>query len=645
VEAAELARVMMELAGNGDGDSSEALPPVRDPVTPSPVSPRAHAALGSSSKRLDGSSSGRSRGGGHEHQHQSSSSSSRSPRTAAVAASGEPDESDADLALKALAAAQAKSSTPPATASAAIVRRESAPPSQTDAAAAAAGEAEAALARRESAPPTQQVLTAAQSQSAVGGTPPNRSVESSPLTAVRARPTLQKTSGVKELFQKPQLAKNAIQIKAPEAKDVYMAGWLLKSRQKRWFILQGKSLFWFKLEQVMASADELRAKAQNELFIHRQRINAVDVPDGAKAFPIVIEPEDAEKEYEIVAPSQYLQTQWCDMLQMALRVKPTPDELARDAESKKASGMGNFRRMLFGRGRTESELDNTKGRDIGVVMAVAHTGHAAYDEKKGGFDTRGLPPQLQRLFDAVEQALARMGASGISADESRELLKMAAKDPTLLLKLSAEEEEAAAATDAGDDDEAPPPVPSAAEVEAARQREAAAKAEAARIKAEAKAKRRVEKELERQRRKIADLAERERKRKMKAMAMMTSIATAEQQKAAEAAAKAAEAPEEEEPSEHDVDDSTESESEEPPPAAAAAAAAPEATGGAAATGSLLAEIRNGATLRRVEVRDKAAPVANTGIGFMLASALLERRKAMLDAETTKAPSAVDDDWN
>jgi hypothetical protein len=127
---------------------------------------------------------------------------------------------------------------------------------------------------------------------------------------------------------------------------------------------------------------------------------------------------------------------------------------------------------------------------------------------------------------------------------------------------------------------------------------------------------------------------------MKAMAMMTSIATAEQQKAAEAAAKAAEAPEEEEPSEHDVEDSTESESEEPPPAAA-----PEATGGAAATGSLLAEIRNGATLRRVEVRDRAAPVANTGIGFMLASALLERRKAMLDAETTKAPSAVDDDWN
>jgi hypothetical protein len=631
---------MMELAG-GDADSSDALPlpPVRDPVTPSPVSPRAQAALSSSSssaKRLDGSSSGRSRGGGGGHEHQASSS-SRSPRPAAVAASGEPDESDADLALKALAVAQAKSSPPPATASTAIVRRESAPPSQTDAgaaAAAAAAEAEAALARRESAPPTQQVLTAA-----VGGTPPNRSVESSPLTAVRARPALQKTSGVKELFQKPQLAKNAIQIKAPEAKDVYMAGWLLKSRQKRWFILQGKSLFWFKLEQVMASADELRAKAQNELFIHRQRINAVDVPDGAKAFPIVIEPEDAEKEYEIVAPSQYLQTQWCDMLQMALRVKPTPDELARDADSKKASGMGNFRRMLFGRGRTESELDNTKGRDIGVVMAVAHTGHAAYDEKKGGFDTRGLPPQLQRLFDAVEQALARMGASGISADESRELLKMAAKDPTLLLKLSAEEEEAAAATDAGDA-EAPPPVPSAAEVEAARQREAAAKAEAARIKAEAKAKRRVEKELERQRRKIADLAERERKRKMKAMAMMTSIATAEQQKAAEAAAKAAEAPEEEEPSEHDVEDSTESESEEPPPAAA-----PEATGGAAATGSLLAEIRNGATLRRVEVRDRAAPVANTGIGFMLASALLERRKAMLDAETTKAPSAVDDDWN
>lgn len=61
--------------------------------------------------------------------------------------------------------------------------------------------------------------------------------------------------------------------------------------------------------------------------------------------------------------------------------------------------------------------------------------------KKGKFDTRGLPPQLQELFDSVEKALASAGATGITADEAKEILKMAAKDPTLLQKL---DEDAAA---------------------------------------------------------------------------------------------------------------------------------------------------------------------------------------------------------
>ena len=84
---------------------------------------------------------------------------------------------------------------------------------------------------------------------------------------------------------------------------------------------------------------------------------------------------------------------------MALRVKPTQEELASVYNEAKKSGF--FRRKLFGRKADEQEA----GRDIGQVMAVNHTGHAAFDASKGAFDTRGLPPQLQNLFDAVEQSL------------------------------------------------------------------------------------------------------------------------------------------------------------------------------------------------------------------------------------------------
>jgi hypothetical protein len=104
---------------------------------------------------------------------------------------------------------------------------------------------------------------------------------------------------------------------------------------------------------------------------------------------------------------------------------------------------GTFKKKFkFGK---KSEPQEVKGRDIGIVMGVTHTGHAGFDASKGmlycvidflwlkskhtigKFDTRGLPPQLQGLFDAVERALATAGATGITADEAKEILKMAAR--------------------------------------------------------------------------------------------------------------------------------------------------------------------------------------------------------------------------
>jgi hypothetical protein len=633
---------MLEL---GDSSPASAGPAVIS--VSSPTSPRDRLDSSSSSavshKRRESAPHHHSSNSGHRDRHAATLVSPRSGRSSSTAAD------DVDLARRALLEAQAADEPQP-------------PPQPTTLSPAAL----AISPRRDSAPSASlappPALTSAASVPTLVVSGAATATAAAPASAAgRGRPMLAKTSGVKELFQKPQLAKNAIQIKAPEAKDVYICGWLFKSRQKRWFILQGKTLFWFKLEQAMASSDELRTKAQNTLFIHRQRISAVDTDEGAKAFPIIIAPEgESDKSYELVAPSRYLQTQWCDALQMALRVKPTPEELALDDGTKKASGLGNFKRKLFGR-RTESEYDATRGRDIGVVMAVEHTGHAAYDAKKGGFDTRGLPPQLQRLFDAVEQALARMGASGISADESRELLKMAAKDPSLLLQLNAEEEAAAAQADTdggdgGDDGAAAAVAEAAAREEEERQAAAAAAvAEAKRLKAEAKEKKRQEKEAARQRKKLADLQERERKRKEKAFLMMTSIASGEEKARAEAdaAAKAAEeeaaaaaaaAAEEEEEEEED------SESSEPLPVAPVVVEtkADESAGGGVARGGLLAEIRSGATLRKVEPNTKPKPApANGGIGFMLASALLERRKAMEQTPAAGASptSATNDDWD
>ena len=78
-----------------------------------------------------------------------------------------------------------------------------------------------------------------------------------------------------------------------------------KSKQKRWFILQGKMLFWFKLEAQRAPNDQLRKTAQNSMFVHRQRIQSAPADSGAKGFPILISPEHSkEKPYELVAPSQ-----------------------------------------------------------------------------------------------------------------------------------------------------------------------------------------------------------------------------------------------------------------------------------------------------------------------------------------------------
>lgn len=59
-------------------------------------------------------------------------------------------------------------------------------------------------------------------------------------------------------------------------------------------------------------------------------------------------------------------------------------------------------------------------------------GHAGFDKTKGTFDTRNLPVELQRLFDQVEMALKKMGASGVTAQEATEILKMAAQDPSIV---------------------------------------------------------------------------------------------------------------------------------------------------------------------------------------------------------------------
>jgi hypothetical protein len=81
------------------------------------------------------------------------------------------------------------------------------------------------------------------------------------------------------------------------------------------------------------------------------------------------------------------------------------------------------------RSKKKDEEPELIGKEISVVMSVEHTGHAGFDRSKGAFDTRNLPVELQRLFDAVEASLKKLGASAITAAEATEILKMAAQDP------------------------------------------------------------------------------------------------------------------------------------------------------------------------------------------------------------------------
>ena len=132
-------------------------------------------------------------------------------------------------------------------------------------------------------------------------------------------------------------------------------------------MLQGKTLYWFKLEQQRASDEQLRKVAQNCMFMHRQSVRASPSDDG-KGFPIQIVPDAAkEKPYELVAPSQYMQTQWVDALEMALRVEATQEELSSVENEAKKTGF--FRRKLFGR-KNDAEHEAIDSAVLDLLEAV-----------------------------------------------------------------------------------------------------------------------------------------------------------------------------------------------------------------------------------------------------------------------------------